>query len=428
MPSKSDFGPAIVESVEQRSAAGRAGLRAGDRILRIDGTRLRDAIDYYVLLSDDGQHEALVERGGENLRIALESGTREPGIDFESPLFGRMRACRNSCMFCFVDQLPEGLRAPLYVKDDDYRLSFLCGNFVTLTNLDEEDVGRIVGDRLSPLYVSLHSTEPAVREKLFGTRRANKALGVLSRLLEAGISIHVQLVMLKGVNDAEHLDRTLGDLHDRYGGVASIGVVPVGLSDPAALGLDDRVAYEGTSALELLEQLSPWRGQFKDAGPYAADELFFMAGIIPPESAYYDEFPQVENGIGMARLFIDSAAGLRTPTTNGATAIVTTPAGKWVLDESGVGSWGATTVSCDNTVFGSRVDVCGLLPGKDVQEALKNHRSVERALIPSVALSGTEFIDGLTLEAVERESGVLMKVVEADAVALRDELNGGELC
>jgi putative radical SAM enzyme (TIGR03279 family) len=426
VPRENDFGPAIIGEVEEGTASWDAGLRPGDSIMKIDGERLRDAIDCYLLICDEGPHDLLVRRGASTLEVVMETGDKENGLCFLEPVFGEVRTCQNSCMFCFVDQLPPGLRPSLYVKDDDYRLSFLMGNFVTLTNLDDEDVERILDERLSPLYVSLHATDPEVRRRLFGGRGADEALRALILLLDGGIDVHVQLVMLRGVNDGRVLDRTLGDLRDSYRGVASIGVVPVGLSDPEAVGLSTDVVYGRESSQELLEQLSRWRDVFGRAGPFAADELFFKAGLAPPDAAYYDDFPQAENGIGLARLFADGAVALEQPRRGADHLIVTSPAGAWALEASGVDAWGADLLVVENRFFGPQVDVCGLLSGWDVARALRNAGTTKIALIPAVAVESGAFIDGATLDEVRHETGVEVKVVEVDPVLLHAELDGGD--
>ena len=422
---RKEFGPAKVSEVEEGSASWEAGVRPGDSIMKIDSERLRDAVDCYLLLCDEGPHELLVEREGRRFRLVMESGAQGNGLAFSEPVFGSVRTCRNSCMFCFVDQLPKGLRSTLYIKDDDYRLSFLGGNFITLTNLDDTDVERILEERLSPLYVSLHATDPEVRARLFGNRRAAGALDALSRLVAGGIDIHVQLVMLRGINDGRILDGTLEDLRDRYRGVASIGIVPVGLSDPAAIGLSTDVLYDKESSLELLEQLSGWRSEFETAGPFAADELFFKAGLEPPGADYYGEFPQAENGIGLARSFADAASGLEVRYGGRDKAIVTSPAGAWALGAAGIDEWGARILVVENGFFSPLIDVCGLLAGRDISGALQGAGFIGRALLPSVAVESGEFIDGTSLEDVERESGVEVKVVDVDPVSLKEELDGG---
>ena len=424
--------PARVADVQAGSPAERAGLRAGDSILTIDGGRPRDVIDLYMALADGGEHLVDIEREGtaERSSLALSLGPEAPGIEMSEQIFDGVRTCENTCMFCFVDQLPEGLRKSVYIKDDDYRLSFLCGNFITLTNMTRADVKRVVRQRLSPLYVSLHSTDHSIRTRMFGNPEADSALKALKELLRAGIEVHIQIVLVRGVNDEERLDATLQDLSRHYRRVASIGVVPVGLSSGGRRTLPDRFGFDAESSARVIEQVAWWSGRFEGCGPYAADEFFFMAGEEPPGAAYYGSFDQTENGIGLARLFRDSfleAVG-STPLGPGCAegvALVTTPAGAWALDPLGIEAAGARILVCENTLFGSRVNVCGLLSGREVERVLGGADGVKVALVPDVMLDHLErFIDGVTLAQVAERTGVPLVKVPATGEGLLEAIVG----
>ncbi len=428
-------GPAPVEDVETGSPAAQAGIRRGDRIWRINGEPLRDAIDFYMALSESDSALLEVGRGGETLLVRMDLGTGPVGIVLGEPVFGRLATCVNNCMFCFVDQLPEGLREPLYVKDADYRVSFLGGNFITLASLDRGDIRRIAGDRLSPLYVSLHSTEIPVRKRLFGNPDAARPLNVLKRLLKAGIEIHAQIVLVRGLNDGEHLDRTLGDLRDRFGAVRSVGVVPVGMSSGGRRTLDDKYGFDRVASLEVLEQVEAWRGRLGEAGPFAADEFFFLAGEELPPGSYYGDYEQLENGIGISRRFIEEFEAARQGTPAGVESlaglgIVTGPLGSWALAPLGIERTGARFIVCENDLFGKKVNVCGLLPGASVARALSESGNVRLALVPSVAVDReSRFIDGISIGDVEEKSGVRVEAVpstgEGLARALERISNGG---
>lgn len=416
-------GAARVAAVESGSRAEASGLSAGDLIRRIDGEEMQDLIDLYLLLADDVPHRLEVQRGDELLSLTLEVGRGQPGIEIAEPVFGEVRLCHNKCIFCFVDQLPEGLKPSVYVKDDDYRLSFLQGNFITLTNLSKADLERIEDEMLSPLYVSLHTTDPELRARMFGSPGAGVALDNLRALLGAGIEVHLQIVLLRGVNDADSLDRTLGDLESEYVGVSSVGVVPVGVSEGGRLRVPDEWAFDRDSARETVERLEGWRERFGDAGPFAADEFFFLAGMPVPGAEYYGDFPQTENGIGLARLFRDnfteSAWKLWLPTGRETTAVVTTPIGAWALDDLGIEATGARMLVCGNTLFGPRVNVCGLLPGHDILRELERHDGIRHALAPSVAVDGEgEFIDRMSVRELSAASGVRIEVVPVTGAAL----------
>ena len=419
-------GPAVVESVEPGSAAGKAGFRSGDRILKIDGRPLRDVIDCYILLADGGVHSLKVERGSELVEVSLDAPVGKIGIQFESAVFGQVMTCNNQCVFCFVDQLPTGLRDSLYVKDDDYRLSFLEGNFITLTNLGKDDLKRIINDRLSPLYVSLHTTDPALRRVIFGNDGANRALKVLAALLEEGIGIHIQIVLMRGINDGAKLGETLEDISSKYGRVSSIGVVPVGITSTVRRRLPDKAGYDRGSAADVLSQLDEWRKRLGDRGPYASDEFFYLAGEDPPPSDYYGEYPQAENGIGLARMFIDGLGGARMRTDKKSsldrTVVVTAPMGAWALQPLGLENLGVNLMICDNSLFGEGVTVAGLLAGKDVARKLKETPGIKRALVSEFALSAGDFIDGSSLAQVSSQCDVEVIPVSPDASSLIEVL------
>ncbi len=423
----SDFGEAVVACVEPGSAAETAGLLTGDRISRIDGEEMRDLIDFSLLLADDVPHVLEVRREGSVLAVPLEAGGN-PGVQLTEPVFGRVYTCNNRCVFCFVDQLPTGLRPSVYVKDDDYRLSFLCGNFVTLTNLRRDDVERIVEERLSPLYVSLHATDPALRREMFGNKKAPGAMAVLGALLEADIEVHLQIVLMKGVNDGEALDRTLSDLLGRFRGAASIGVVPVGVSLAASPEIAD-ARFDREAALRVLEQLERWRASLGALGPFAADEFFFLAGLDVPARDYYLGFPQLENGIGLTRTFRDSfeealSVGVSRPAGGDTVGVVTTPMGARALSPLGLADLGAKTVVCENCLFGRYVTVVGLLPGRDIASELTG-KGLERVLVSEVALDGRgEFMDGMTPAEVCRMTGTVIECVPNDGAALYHALTG----
>lgn len=413
---------ARLSGVDPGSRAEKAGLRAGDAVLRVDGEEMRDLIDLYLLLADDVPHELEVVRDGERLSLTLPVGRGEPGMEVAEPVFDGVRLCRNDCIFCFVDQLPEGLKPSVYVKDDDYRLSFLQGNFVTLTNLSDDDMRRISDEMLSPLYVSLHTTDPELRARMFGSPRAASALKRLKELLDAGIQVHVQLVLLRGVNDADSLDRTLRDLAGYYSPVSSVGAVPIGITGGGRISVPREWGFDRDSARETIEQLDSWRGTFGDAGPFASDEFFFMAGLDAPPAQYYSDFAQTENGIGLARLFRDnfteSAWRLLLPEGLASTAVVTTPIGAWALSGLGLDCTGARLLVCINTLFGPGVNVCGLLPGRDILRELERAREpggrngIRQALVPAVAVDDNgDFIDGMSVEELAEESGARITVV-----------------
>lgn len=423
---KGIFGPAVVKAVDTGSPAMDAGVRPGDKILRIDRESLRDLIDFHLLLMDEVPHLLEIERS-ETIRTALlESNGKPTGIQLEQPVFGKVMTCNNACFFCFIDQLPAGLRKTMYVKDDDYRLSFLAGNFITLTNLGERDISRIIDERLSPLYVSLHATDTGLRRKLFGNPHAEIGLDTLGAILDAGIEVHVQIVLLKGINDGEMLDRTLSDVMSRFPRVASVGVVPVGVTTTGGKRLPLSYVQTAESAVRLLEQLNGWRKTMKGRGPFAADEFFYKSGERLPPRRYYEEYPQLENGIGLARKLIDefeeAISSSPEPENNNGLILVTSPMGAWVLDGLHLDKYGVSTVVCRNTLFGETVNVCGLMPGVDVVRSIKGTARAETALIPDVALRDGAFIDGETTDGISESCGVKAVPVNVDGRCLADAI------
>ncbi len=337
------------------------------------------------------------------------------GIGFTEDVFDGIRVCRNRCPFCFVDQLPDGLRPALYLHDDDYRLSFLHGNFVTLTNLTPADRARIVRLRLSPLYVSVHATEPEIRERIFG-RATGDILAEMARLTCKGIEFHTQIVVCPGVNDGDHLSTTVRDLAGLYPGVRCIGVVPVGLTKsrerrPLIQPVGPRLAAE------IVRDVHQWQRRFlAELGTrlvFAADELYLLPGLPLPGRARYEGFPQLANGIGCARLFLDSVRRMR-PLRLGRTTRVTLVTGEMAAGlvkemarkmEKG-GTMRARVCVVQNSLLGPSVTTAGLLAGRDVARALRGRRLGDIVIVPATAIrAGEGFLDSLTLGDLSRRLG-----------------------
>ena len=296
-----------VSEVEDGGLAGRMGLQPGDVILAVNGHPLRDVIDFRFLSAEEAL-EFLIQRGDRELRLAggREYGERL-GVQFAHPTFDvDILRCNNRCQFCFVAQSPAGMRGPLYIKDDDYRFSFLFGHFVTLTNLKDEDWQRIETQHISPLYVSVHATELDLRRQLLGNAGAPDVVEQIRWLGERHIRVHTQLVLIPDVNDGPHLERSLGDLIELFPAVRSISVVPVGLTRTHAESLR---TYRPGEARRLLDQVEPWQERCRRAFGltfvYPSDEWYLLAGCPIPPADQYDGFDQIENGVGMVRQFLD---------------------------------------------------------------------------------------------------------------------------
>ena len=396
-----------ITAIESGSIAEELALEIGSRIVRINGQRVRDAIDLTFLLAEPAVELEALTPAGNTVVYEVERDPGEPvGI---VPAPDPVRECANKCVFCFIDGNPPGARASLWLKDDDFRLSFTHGNYVTLTNLGPRGLARLVEQRLSPLYVSVHATEPAVRERLLVSERAGLILDHLGYLLEGGIQLHTQVVLCPGWNDGPHLDRTLCDLWGLGEGVLSVSVVPVGLT---RYNLHRPVRLlTGDEADEALDQMDGARARALRARgvgwAYAADELFLLAGRALPEAAYYDDFDLAENGVGMLRRFVnDFEHGFAT---------VPKLSGKRLRIASGrsmspflraraprlAAAIGASVevLEVENRYFGPTVTVAGLLAGRDLAEVLRGGSEDDIVLLPAEALNGDQlFIDGLPLE------------------------------
>ncbi len=303
-----------VVAVAPDSPAARAGVAVGDEIAAMNGEVPRDVIAYR-LLADEASLELLIRRGGLELEIEVEKEAGAPlGVEVSSALFDRVRTCDNHCEFCFIYQLPKGMRKSLYVKDDDYRLSFLYGNFTTLTRFTELDLERIIDEGLSPLYVSIHATDPEVRARLLRNRRGATSLRWLAQLLAHGVQVHGQIVVCPGVNDGVVLYDTLAGVLERFPELASVAAVPLGVS---RFSNESAMRPHTTAEAEaVLDVVGEWRDRFQallgHPMVYAADEYYLLAGRAFPDPSSYGEFSQHENGIGMAALFADSFAGRRS--------------------------------------------------------------------------------------------------------------------
>lgn len=386
-----------VAAVEPDSAADAAGIRAGDRVISVDGSPVRDVLDWQ-WLTDEDEFDVAVEHDGTVFDLTVTPLVGEPiGVAFEDVVFDGLRECVNACAFCFVNQLPAGLRPSLYVRDDDYRLSFLYGNFITLTNLDDADMERIVSERLSPLYVSLHAVDPDVRRLLVACTVDDTTTERMQVLLDGGIDLHVQIVAVPGVNDGDVLRETLEWLA-RHEGVESVGVVPLGFTSHQRRY--DR-SFTAEQAAALIETLAPFQERMKAlrdvSWVYAADEFYLCSGVEIPPAESYDDFPQYENGIGMVRSFLDDLREA-APTSSAAATLVTgtlfAPVLERALAQSGLGTLRVLPVV--NALMGGNVSVAGLLAGDDIVRAIRADGAGGTYLVPDVVVNS----DGLLLDDV----------------------------
>lgn len=402
-----------IAEIEAGTIAEELHLEVGTRIIRINGQRVRDGIDLTYLLSEESFEMEAVSPSGESLVLEIEREAGEPvGI---VPAPDTIRECANECVFCFIDGNPPDARQSLWLRDDDFRLSFTYGSYVTLTNLGPKGMQRLVDQRISPLYVSVHATSPEVRVRLLKNDRAGLILDQLRMLTEAGLQVHTQVVLCPEWNDGAELDRTVDDLLALGDGVLTLSVVPVGLTKYNVGRPVRHLTQE--EAGQALRQVDRAREKALDVRGdpwcYAADELYLIAGEPIPSAEYYDEWALVENGVGAVRRFIDDFdAGLDgLPRMDGRRIVVLTGASMapFLGDRAGAlaGATGAevSVRTVENSMFGSSVTIAGLLPGRDLLDAATRDpaREGDVVLLPREALNGDElFIDSMPLESFIR--------------------------
>ena len=452
---------ARVSAVAPGSPAEFAGVLTGDVLVAVAGQPVRDIIQYRVL-TDDADVELTVERGGIELDLLVSKPAGAPiGLDVDSSVFDAVRTCDNHCEFCFIYQLPKGMRRSLYLKDDDYRLSFLYGNFTTLTRFTEADFERVITEGLSPLFVSIHATDPDARSEMLRNRRGAASLRWLRALLDHGIEVHGQVVVCPGLNDGDILDDTLCGVLDEYPELADVAIVPLGVSAHSTEArMRPHTRAEAEAVIDLVED---WQEVFRDclAHPmaYVSDEYYLLCDRPFPPAEHYGTFSMHEDGIGMARAFeaeflgttdasigvqpgffasVDGApaAGYRAPRlAEGRTVvlgprrdapigILSGPLGSRVLDPL-IGSLGrddVRVITVANNFFGGNVGVTGLMVGEDLIAALAAEPTGHRYLLPDVCLTQGRFLDGLAPEDLPRP----VEIVPTDGVALRRLLDAHE--
>jgi putative radical SAM enzyme (TIGR03279 family) len=433
----------VVSAVTPRTAAARAGLRPGDRIVAINGAPLRDVIDFHFHAGEE-RLRLSVEREGRARIARLTRRGAGLGLTLEAPRPAEIATCANKCVFCFIHQLPKGMRKSLYVKDDDFRLSFLHGNYITLTDLDESELERIETQRLSPLYVSVHATDPDLRHALLGQPNArHELLPVMERLAKAGIAMHAQIVLCPGWNDGVHLDRTVHELARLHPAVPTAAVVPVGLTrHRERLPALRPVTVEEAGLLVCA--IEGWQDGFRAAlgtrFVWAADELYLQSGVPLPPARAYEGFAVAEDGIGLVRRFEDGFARAlarrpaRLPRPRRVTVVtgeLFAPRMRALLERVRVEGLTVSLVPVANDFFGRGIGVAGLLTGRDIQIQLGQLQRADRGLgdavlVPAVALrdGAGVFLDDLTPADLAATLATPVVAVEPDAPAFLAALLG----
>lgn len=398
----------IITKITPGSLAEELELEIGDKIFQINGKSPIDIIDLSFLLADE-EIELMIEHSdGEKEIIAFEKDIDEElGAEFDSAVFNGIKRCKNHCVFCFIDMIAPKMRKTLNIKDDDYRLSFLFGNFITLTNLTAKDFRRIKKYHLSPLFVSIHAMNPEIRAKILRTPLGGKISEQLDELEKSGVKYHTQVVLCRNLNDGAELDYTISEILKRIPNALSLAIVPVGVTkyrrDKFILE-----QFDQKSALKVIEQVEKWqkkaRAEFGRTFIYLGDEFYLLAEKNLPEVKYYDDFPQIENGIGMTRNFIEEFGRSEVKIAKNIRIDVISGTSFAKVLKKLVKSPNVRILAVENKFFGEKVNVSGLLTGKDIIEALKGGFERDLILIPATALkSGEEiFLDDVTLEEMRK--------------------------
>ena len=417
-----------ISGVRRHSLAEAAGIVAGEKLCSVDGVQVQDIIELSFYTSDYEVELEIENTAGQRRRVLIEKHPDEDlGLEFEAAVFDKVRTCYNKCVFCFVDQMIPGMRPGLYVRDDDYRLSFLYGNFITLTNMKDEDFDRIIRNHLTPLYVSVHATDPEVRCAMMKNRFAGELLGKLQRLIDAGIQVHTQIVCCPGYNDGEILAKTFADLRALHPGVLTMAVVPVGLTKHRE-HLPQMRTFTQAEAAALVDQVTIWQQQCRredgKSFVYLGDEFYLLAGREVPSADWYDGFPQLENGIGLTRKFImewEENLELLSQAEAAKPALIPVGEAAYKVLEPLMKRFAEKYqaqhqfLPVPNQFFGGKVNVTGLLTGGDILAAVP---AGARLVLPAVVLNSDKlFLDDMSFaEFKEQYQGTVE--VAADAKEL----------
>ncbi len=429
----------LIKDVERFSPAEKAKLRAGDEIISINGNEIKDVLDYRYYICEK-KLSVLIKRGGEEKTFTIKKGEYDDlGLEFETFLMDRKHSCRNKCIFCFIDQLPKGMRDTLYFKDDDSRLSFLQGNYITLTNMTEEDIDRIIKMRMSPINISVHTTDPELRVKMLKNPRSGEVLAYIKKLSDAGIEINAQIVLCRGVNDGENLERTMHDLAAMYPQVSSVSIVPAGLTRHRD-GLYPLTPFSREESAAVVRGVEAFAAACKatlgSSIFYCGDELYLEAGLALPEGEYYEGYRQIENGVGMIASMkdelleaLDGEEGdareraLSIATGRAAYGFICECAGKIKEKFPNIK---INVYEITNDFFGESVTVAGLVTGKDLCAQLTGKELYGELLLSANMLrhGGDLFLCGTSKEELEEKLGVNITLCTNDGYEFLDKVIG----
>jgi putative radical SAM enzyme (TIGR03279 family) len=432
---------AVITGVEPGSLAAKKHIKVGDTMLRVNGHEIEDVLDYRFYIADRRVKAEIKTAEGFRLVLFKKEEYADLGLDFGTYLMDEKRRCSNNCLFCFIDQMPPGMRESLYFKDDDARLSFLMGNYITLTNLSERDVSRIIEMHISPVNISVHTTNPQLRVKMMNNKNAGRALEILPKLAGAGIKINCQLVLCNGLNDGAELERSLQDLSKLYPSVESIASVPVGLTK-FRQGLFKLEPYGKDTASHVVKIIEKFGDEFvKLHGTrlaFAADEFYLKAGLPIHDAEYYEDMNQLENGVGLiASLNNEFELALKQNDVKKLAerrhvSIATGVAAKPFLDkfvsmvQNSIAGFDCKVYAIVNDFFGHLINVSGLVTGGDLISQLKGRELGEELIIPSAMLrSGSDvFLDDVTVGDVEHLLNIKVRPVSNDGFELFSVLTG----
>ena len=423
----------VITSVMPDSIAAEVGIEVNDILLSVNGEKIVDIIDYRFLTNDEEIVLEIQKPNGEVWDYEIEKDYGEElGLEFGGGIMDKAKRCSNKCMFCFIDQNPKGMRETLYFKDDDSRLSFLQGNFVTLTNMKDEDIERIIRYRISPINISVHTTNPDLRVKMLGNRFAGSVYERMKRLADAGIEMHCQIVLIPEVNNGEELKRTITDLYELYPSVANIAVVPIGVTKYRE-GLVQVNTFTNETARKELEMVMEFQKRFMEEinDPFVrfSDEFYLVAGIDVPEEDFYNGYEQIEDGIGMIRCFREAINYTAQDLDKHIKGTFSVPTGKLAFEEVSNGMKKLMEVNPNikidtykiiNHFFGETITVAGLLTGRDIIGQLKGKINSEYLIMPNnmfrkgYELGPAEYImlDDTKIDDIERELGVKVLVCD----------------
>ncbi len=422
-----------IKDVERKSLAAKKRIKPEDLLLSVNGNEINDVLDYRFYMTEE-RVALVIERKGKRKTKKIKKGEYDDiGLVFESPLMDKKHTCKNKCIFCFIDQNPAGMRESIYFKDDDSRLSFIHGNYVTLTNMTDDGVERIIKMRMSPINISVHTTDPALRVEMMKNKHSGEVLRYLRSFADAGLTMAGQIVLCRGVNDGEHLRRTLLDLVALYPSMASVAVVPAGLTKhrEGLYPLADFSEAEAGDIIDLIDEIGD--GNLAACGSrivFAADELYLKAGRELPPAEYYEDYPQLDNGVGMLRLFMTDEEKALSELSELCPEVSDE---KTVLLVTGVAASGAVTAMAEhimklfpntkvrvktviNRFFGESVTVSGLLTGRDILEQLSGEDMPDEIFIPHNSLRYPEedFLCGMTRAELEDRLGVPVRISSED--------------